>query len=689
MKKRLALTRADWLALAVIALAAAIFFAPVWLGGRWLPQGGGDLTSLMWPNFRYASAMLKGGHLPLWNPHQFSGMPFWGDPQTALFYPPYLSVILLTDVPYQALEGLVIFHVALAGWLMYACLRMIRPEKPISPAPALAAALAWMFSDIFVTHIGNLNINAAAAWLPLVFLGAWRAFSDGTIKWSLLAGTGLGLSLLAGHAQVSYAIALAVSLASLILAITRLREGWKKALLPLGMATAIAVTGLGVSAATWIPAAELTRMSGRAALSYEEASSYSLPPEALIGLVAPWVYGRGPSDFTGNWDRVEVGYIGAVALALALAGAILGIRQRDKLAITLVIGATLAFLLALGRYAPLHRLAYEILPGMENFRAPARFILLFDFAAAILAALTIDSIRWPKSERWGGWALAGVIGAELVLNGMWVEVQEADPRTGFQHEAAISWLADQAEGPFRIDDASDDWQPHTAQFSGALYDISGFSQPLALADYQGVLWSLGRRGSRLYDFLGVKYVIGGEDPPGDDTFVPVTATESGVTIYLNTEAQPLAHLVGDAVIAGDSEEYWDAIHKQSWDPAEVVFVEGGPELDGSDLAGSQLGYLVYEPNRVSLSAVTTGPAYLLLAEPYYPGWAAEVNGERVKIYRANLAFRAIYLPEAGDYTVEMRYRPVTVLLGAIISIASAMMVGVYLTRKGVNQRREG
>ena len=167
--------RADLLALLLITLAAAAFFAPVWAGGGWLPAGGGDLASFLWPTATFTARTIPGG-LPLWNPHQYGGAPFWADNQSGVLYPPNLLLALLTDAPsYAALEALVMLHVWLAGIGMYACLRLLRPAEPLSPAPAASGGIAFMLSDVFVTHQGNLNLIAVAAWLPLVFLGTWRA----------------------------------------------------------------------------------------------------------------------------------------------------------------------------------------------------------------------------------------------------------------------------------------------------------------------------------------------------------------------------------------------------------------------------------------------------------------------------------------------------------------------------------
>ncbi len=693
--------RADLAALLLITLAALVFFAPVWAGDGWLPYGGGDLVSFLWPTYRFAARSLP-GELPLWNPHQYGGAPFWADNQSGVLYPPNLLLSLLLDeLPYQALEALVMAHFWLAGVGMYACLRLIRLRAPIPPAAAATGAIAFMFSDVFVTHQGNLNLIAVAAWLPLVFLGVWRGLEAACFdpaqsvpgrarlsrvaaalldRWIILAGIAFGLGTLAGHAQMTYFSALlvgGVGLWQLGGAIAR-QQGAEAACIA-GRLLMIGLIALGLSAAAVLPALELTGYTARAGLSYPQAAQYSLPPQALIGLIAPWVYGRGPRDFSGGWDRVEVGYIGALALALAIYGMVHGLRRRDGLAIFLALVAVTAFLLALGEHFPLHRLAYTILPGFGSLRAPARFVLLADFAAAGLAALALQALTAHSNGRFwrqaGSWIIAALVAVELIAFGAGIEVQGEDPRAGYDHADAVAWLQAAPDAPFRIEGAAPNWQPDSASLHGGqLYDLYGVSNPLALATYDTYYWGVGRRGSPTYNFLGAKYVIAasGAEPPGDATFIPVYEAASGVTIYLNTGAQPLARLVYRAIPVESPEAAWEAIHTPDWDASAVVYVEGGPALDNATPPGGSLFFTVYEPNVLAVVVNTPAPAYLLLAETWYPGWEALIDGQPAPIYRANTAFRAIYVATPGEHTILLAFRPASVAIGLAISGATTL-----------------
>lgn len=686
------------MALLLITLVVLVFFAPVWAGGGWLPYGGGDLVSFLWPTYSYAARSLP-GDLPLWNPHLYGGAPFWADNQSGILYPPnLLAFLLLDELPYALLEGLVMAHIWLAGVSMYVCVRLLRwplakraagfsAASAVSTAAAAVAAVAFMLSDVFITHQGNLNLIAVAAWLPLVFLGTWNGLAarGGLLnRWVVLAGVTFGISTLAGHAQMTYFTGLLVVAAGLWHLARALRER-QRLLVVVARLVIIGLITVGLSAAALLPTLEMTGHTARAGLSYEDAARYSLPPQALIGLVAPGVYGRGPAAFTGTWDRVEVGYMGALALLLALLGAVDGLRRRDGLAIWLVIVAVVALLLALGANFPLHRLAYTLIPGIQSIRVPARFVLLFNFAGALLAAQGIRYLMARVELRRimpaAGWVLAGLVAAELVIMGAGIEVQADDPRGGFAHADAVAWLQSQPDAPFRIEGATPLWQPDSAALHGGpLFDIYGISNPLALAAYDTYYWGVGSRGSALYNFLGAKYVIAAADgdPPGDASFVPVVEADSGVTVYLNTGAEPLARLVYRAEVVDSA---WDAIHDPAWDASAVVYVEGGPPLDSDPPEGAGLFFTVYDPNTLAVVVNTPEPAYLLLAEVWYPGWQAFIDGTPAPIYRANTAFRAVYLPEPGEHTVLLAFRPTSVIVGlALTGLTVLALLGVGISR---------
>jgi len=383
----------DLLALGVLALATAGFFwRLLFTPGVWMPAGGGDLVSFLFPLFKFAARSLESGHLPLWNPYLYGGAPFVADNQSGLLYPINLAVFLFgSRLDYRTMELLAVVHYWLAGACAYVGLRYIE-RRPLKRWAALAGAAAFMFSDLFVTHFGNLNMIACAAWLPLVFCLFRRALDETRVPWAATAGLFLGIAALAGHIQPLLFMAVALCLYLLVHVLEGRSRGWRHVAASAAIFAVTVVIAVGVAAPALFPAFEMSRSSLRANLTYQEASQYSLPPVALVGLIVPAIFGRGPRSFWGSWPRVEVGYVGVLTLLLAALALLL---RRDRLTRFFLFLGVLSLFLALGNATFLHGWLFRFVPGFNLVRAPARFVYLLDFALASLAALGLDTLLRP------------------------------------------------------------------------------------------------------------------------------------------------------------------------------------------------------------------------------------------------------------------------------------------------------
>jgi hypothetical protein len=413
----------DLLALAVLALLVLIFFWPVTLNLGWIPRGGGDLASFLWPTYSYAAQSLQGGRIPLWNHTLYAGAPFAADNQSGLFYPLNLLTFFLSpSLPYQAMEWLVVFHFWLAGASMYWLMRVLLPGRPASGGDdspsvvhpsSLFAAVAYMFSDVFVTHVGNLNIVAVSAWLPAAFAALHLALTRRSAGWAAGAGILVGVAALAGHAQMTLILVGALGLYALWIAGSHAsRPTARAALISFGLALLAFAVAFGISALSLIPAAEMTRYTARASLDYAAASQYSLPWAGLAGMFSPLLFGRGPAHFWGPWDRVELGYLGVLPLLFAGAAPY---RERRGLTLFLALLAVFGWFVALGENAPLHRLLFQIVPGFGQLRVPARFILLTSFALAALAGLGLERLAGVTRRRMWVWGLTLLVAALTAL----------------------------------------------------------------------------------------------------------------------------------------------------------------------------------------------------------------------------------------------------------------------------------
>lgn len=110
-------------------------------------------------------------------------------------------------------------------------------------------------------------------------------------------------------------------------------------------------------------------------------------------------------------------------------------------------------------------------------------------------------------------------------------------------------------------------------------------------------------------------------------------------------------------------------------------------FDPGDPLDDRAVIVLDEPERVRIDCASKGERMLVLADTWYPGWIAEVDGEPQEIHRVNRTFRGVLVP-GGVHRVEFRYEPASFRIGAILSLVSVLLVSAagFISRR---RRRTG
>ncbi len=84
----------------------------------------------------------------------------------------------------------------------------------------------------------------------------------------------------------------------------------------------------------------------------------------------------------------------------------------------------------------------------------------------------------------------------------------------------------------------------------------------------------------------------------------------------------------------------------------------------------------YTPGHIMLDVDAARQSLLVVAESYYPGWRATIDGQPAAILRANYLSQGLIMPQ-GRHTVEFSYEPDSFRYGALISLAGlASLLGL-------------
>ncbi len=365
-----------------------VFFYKLAFSGMILARG--DTFSYFYPYWHARNAALMAGHLPLWSPDIFMGVPLLANPQLGTFYPPNWLVAPLP--PPDGVRLSVLLHIFWALWGAYILARHMR----LAAVPALAAAALFGLGGYLGAHVEQINQLQGLAWLPWLIWLYIRALDRPRLYVPLLA-MGLALQVFSGHTQTVFISAIGLGLVGL----SYPRSGRLRALLILAIAGGLALL---LSLPQIIPTLELTQVSNRSGgLSVNEATSFSFNP-----LVA----GRGllPS-YDGVLFGEYVAYSGVIGLGLALLGMLLS-RERARWAWIAL--ALLGLLLAFGESNPLYLWLLR-LPGFSFFRVPARWLSLYALGIALLAGYGLQALLTLRPRRWH-YAIVSAVLVALALS---------------------------------------------------------------------------------------------------------------------------------------------------------------------------------------------------------------------------------------------------------------------------------
>jgi hypothetical protein len=252
-----------------------------------------------------------------------------------------------------------------------------------------------------------------------------------------------------------------------------------------------------------------------------------------------------------------------------------------------------------------------------------------------------------------------------------VDLAQPDSDYGAEYRAKFDYLTFDDFGPLDVDywwGMREGLLPNVGMLDG-IASVNNF-EPLLVGWYAKVLDAVVETPS-LLRLTGATHVVSDRPWSGGE---PVHVSGPGV-LYRLPDALGRAWVV-PAARQVDVDEMLAALADPDFDPASEVLLEHS--VTDTEYPVTDIQYHVTlqdDFNKVTIRAGLDGPGYLVLADTWYPGWQATVDGERAELLRANHAFRAVSL-DAGDHIVEMVYRPLSLRAGAVLSSGTLIAVGV-------------
>ena len=373
-----------------------------------------DLAAFHLPTRVFYARCLAEGHSFLWFPYEYTGVYLHGEGQAGLYHPLNWLLYRLLPLEHRVQSGAPAqLRLRASGDLPFSASLEARAPRLVAGGPA-RHLLGLQPAPLHPPQHGRRARPPA--------LAAARHRRDGAgqrIAAAALATFGVVIltasQLLLGHpqaltislvAQAAYAIWLVV------------RTGNRAALVRLVFA---GLLGLGVASVQVVPTFETLASSVRASVAEGYSSALALTPAELVQLLAPYLLERRVFGAI-SWELGA--YTGALPLTLAVW---LLLRRRElgalrPLALGALVASALALLLALGDLGVLYRLQRS-LPLLGLFRAPARYLSLFQLALAVVAAVGFADLVRCSSRRerppWRGlWPFALLPSVSVAIVGV-------------------------------------------------------------------------------------------------------------------------------------------------------------------------------------------------------------------------------------------------------------------------------
>jgi hypothetical protein len=155
-----------------------------------------------------------------------------------------------------------------------------------------------------------------------------------------------------------------------------------------------------------------------------------------------------------------------------------------------------------------------------------------------------------------------------------------------------------------------------------------------------------------------------------------------LAIFENPHALPRAYVVYRVRPAPPAEELLARLSNPAFDPLVESYIEGDPPpgvASGTPPRGRTASLVSDDARVVEIEADLDAAGFVVLADSYYEGWQATVDGAPAPIYPTNHLFRGVPVP-AGRHRVRFEYRPWSFTVGAAGSLVALLALGILFYR---------
>ena len=659
---------------------------------------------------------------PLWNSTMYSGYPLMANFQSGL-----LNILNIFPLIFGMVKGwgLLMWGQVLGSSLtMYWLLRRYK----YTYAACIVGAVVYAFAGFPIVWMEYATVGQAMIWIPLVILSIESAsFFWLPLLFLFIVG--------AGHFQaLVYTAAVAVCY-FIYQYIGSLRQHLPK--------FAIAsMLSLGLCAMQLLPTLELTSLGIRFGENYVKNFNFGLAPiHQLITLLVPDFFGNPvTNNYWGAFNYENVVYYAGILSAISLVYFMFNWKNARG-ARFFVVAAIIALLI--GFDTPIGKSIYLFhIPGLSTSVA-GRIGVIFTLAVAILTGAFVNEIdKLDKKSLYKSiifWTVFLFLYGGILF-GSRLEFLRSEYGTLFQQDAvhmmvglrnnvipigiyflfsalliffrkykvtkwliilltvvelfrfgwkyttfspanfvypqtsAINFLTDQKD-IFRVEREQAEIMPPNTWAAYGLQSPSGYD-PMSVASYV-----------KQYNFDFNK-----DNNPGVSRYTESAYFDAEVMGKYNVKYLLAIKRNNEAIVPGENINYKidERVWKRVFQTPAVAVLENTKYKERArvvDSEGSEATGLAtiesYQSNKVVIKFDNIDGEKLLLADTFYPGWKAMINGNATKIGDEIKPFRTVDIRGIKEGEIIFEYKPNSFRIGLYLSIASLFIwiVTIFLVKK--------
>jgi len=686
-----------------------------------------DFGFFAYPLAHFQQQCFLRGELPMWDPYNNCGVPFFAQWNTMPLYPPSLIYLRL---PLQwSLGFFCLLHLWFAGLGMFFLARRWTGNS----FAAAFAGVAFAFNGLTLNLLMWPSHIATLAWAPWLVLAGELAWREGGQK-SVLATFAGALQMLAGGPEIIFFTWMLL----VALWIQQFVRGESARIAMLWRFPLVVLLVFSLAAAQLLPFLDLVAHSQRGA-DYAD-TRWSMPGSGWANFLVPMAFGTTHTEgifFQHGQYWTSSYYLGLGTLWLAVL-ALACVRERRVW--LLGAAALAAFACALGNHTPFYPALRKLIPQLSLVTYPVKFTLIIMFSAPLLAAFALANLQKMKRLLIPSGVtlfllLAGILfwtqlaplpgdethaaltnglsrAAFLVLTGILLFVLARKTESRFFRVTSLAFIFAAWLDVFTHEPAQNPTVPPSVfELNLARTELAMNPQP-----------ELGGSRAMISPVAAMELInFAASDPknnflakrlgycananlldaiPKVDGFFSLTPRENDDVESLlygatNADYPRLEDFLGvsqitapDQIFHWQSRDHYLPLVTAGQQPvflndADTLRALAQPGFDGSKvvyllpsakslvvITNQTSAHIInshFGTQQVDVDAEADAPSLVVVAQSYYHDWRAYVDGAATPLLQANHAFQAVQIP-AGKHHVRLAYEDRALEIGAAIAI---------------------